>query len=183
MRYLLIAFLVLSLFLGCGDSNSVHQVEKKTETQKTDADKTQNVMENYQPSLPVDFPHAIHSGELGIDCKYCHSPTKDSENLPLPSIHLCKNCHNAASDVASIKELDENDSSENPRQIVWRKVNNLPDSIYLKVEKTKAGDHIGQFNHADHVVSGKIDCKSCHEKSDTSKKINLDENFCSSCHY
>src|SRR6056297_910362 len=26
----------------------------------------------YQPTQPVPFSHLIHSGELGIDCRYCH---------------------------------------------------------------------------------------------------------------
>ena len=27
----------------------------------------------YAPTQPVAFSHAIHSGQLGIDCRYCHT--------------------------------------------------------------------------------------------------------------
>jgi len=27
----------------------------------------------YQPKQPVPFSHAIHAGQLGMDCRYCHN--------------------------------------------------------------------------------------------------------------
>ena len=27
----------------------------------------------YQPEQPVPYSHALHAGELGIDCRYCHN--------------------------------------------------------------------------------------------------------------
>ena len=27
----------------------------------------------YEPVQPVPFSHAIHAGQLGMDCRYCHS--------------------------------------------------------------------------------------------------------------
>src|SRR5258708_38483153 len=27
----------------------------------------------YQPDQPVPYSHALHAGELGLDCRYCHS--------------------------------------------------------------------------------------------------------------
>ncbi|MFM7643775.1 MAG: c-type cytochrome, partial [Sphingomonadales bacterium] len=32
-----------------------------------------NIMEGYQPSQPIAFPHSQHAGINGIDCKYCHN--------------------------------------------------------------------------------------------------------------
>src|SRR3569623_1462348 len=29
--------------------------------------------EGYQPEQPVPYSHALHAGELGIDCRYCHT--------------------------------------------------------------------------------------------------------------
>ena len=26
----------------------------------------------YRPEQPVPFSHALHAGELGMDCRYCH---------------------------------------------------------------------------------------------------------------
>ena len=27
----------------------------------------------YMPKQPVPYSHALHAGELGIDCRYCHN--------------------------------------------------------------------------------------------------------------
>ncbi len=27
----------------------------------------------YQPVQPVPYSHALHAGQLGIDCRYCHT--------------------------------------------------------------------------------------------------------------
>jgi len=27
----------------------------------------------YQPIQPVSFSHATHNGQLGLDCRYCHT--------------------------------------------------------------------------------------------------------------
>lgn len=27
----------------------------------------------YQPNQPVPFSHKVHVGQLGMDCRYCHS--------------------------------------------------------------------------------------------------------------
>ncbi len=27
----------------------------------------------YQPEQPVPYSHALHVGELGLDCRYCHN--------------------------------------------------------------------------------------------------------------
>ena len=46
-----------------------------------------------QPSQPLAFPHAIHTGVNGIDCKYCHSSVEKSKSAGIPSVNVCMNCH------------------------------------------------------------------------------------------
>jgi mono/diheme cytochrome c family protein len=119
-----------------------------------------NVMENYQPSQPIDFPHATHAGINGIDCNYCHNSVTESKSAGLPTVNVCMNCHKQITgegeQVAKIQKIYDAAGwdAENgvytgkTKPIVWNKVHNLPDHVY--------------FNHRQHVVVGGVDCKQCH---------------------
>ena len=39
----------------------------------TYAGSVENTMVGYQPGQPVAYSHAVHVGELGMDCRYCHT--------------------------------------------------------------------------------------------------------------
>ena len=120
------------------------------------------VVTSYQPSQPIQFPHDIHAGENGIDCKYCHNSADKSKSAGIPTVNVCMNCH---------KQIQGNDESQKEQiakiyqaagfspegggqysgeteNLVWNKVHALPDHVY--------------FNHSQHVVVGGIDCKQCH---------------------
>lgn len=120
------------------------------------------IVENYQPSQPIAFPHSVHAGDNGIDCKYCHSSVTRSKTAGIPSVNVCMNCHKQVNgrttaqqeQIAKIYEA----AGWNPegagkytgktKPIVWNKVHVLPDHVY--------------FNHSQHVTVGGIDCKQCH---------------------
>ena len=120
------------------------------------------VVEEYQPSQPIAFPHAIHAGINGIDCKYCHNSVTKSKSAGLPTVNICMNCHKQVigrtpaqqEQIAKIYDAAGWDPAgagkytgkTNP--IIWNKVHVLPDHVY--------------FNHSQHVVVGGIDCKQCH---------------------
>ncbi|OJX39829.1 MAG: hypothetical protein BGO87_02400 [Flavobacteriia bacterium 40-80] len=118
-----------------------------------------NVMEAYQPSQPIDFPHSVHAGINGIDCKYCHNSADKSRTAGIPTVNVCMNCHkqisgNTPEQEAKIKKIYEAagwDGSEytgKTKPLVWNKVHVLPDHVY--------------FSHQQHVVVGGVDCKQCH---------------------
>ena len=125
---------------------------------------TINIMENYQPSQPIAFPHDVHAGINGIDCKYCHNSVTKSKTAGIPSVNVCMNCHKkingegekfqdeiqkiytAAGWDPTLGTSGEYTGATSP--IVWNKVHNLPDHVY--------------FNHSQHVVVGGLDCKQCH---------------------
>ncbi len=106
----------------------------------------------YMPEQPsTGFNHRIHAGELGIDCRYCHSNVEDSKISNVPTVSVCYGCHQEGhvsteyvSDdkVAFIREAYENDES-----IEWVNVHVLPD--------------YAQFPHHVHVNAG-VSCYSCH---------------------
>jgi mono/diheme cytochrome c family protein len=121
-----------------------------------------NIVENYQPSQPIAFPHDKHAGVNGIDCKYCHNSVAKSKSAGIPTVNVCMNCHKQINGegkpyAAEIKKIysaagyDPTGSGKytgNTKPIVWNKVHVLPDHVY--------------FNHSQHVVVGGIDCKQCH---------------------
>lgn len=122
-----------------------------------------NVVENYQPSQPIAFPHDRHAGENGIDCKYCHNSVTKSKSASLPSVNVCMNCHKQIDGAGKpfegeIKKIyaaagwdlssGAGKYTGKTKPIVWNKVHVLPDHVY--------------FNHSQHVVVGGIDCKQCH---------------------
>ncbi len=120
---------------------------------------TIGVTEAYQPSQPIKFPHSVHAGVNGIDCKYCHSSVTKSKSAGIPSVNVCMNCHKQINGegkpyAAEIKKIYAaagfvDGEYKNPsKPIVWNKVHVLPDHVY--------------FNHSQHVVVGGIDCKQCH---------------------
>lgn len=118
-----------------------------------------DVKEGYQPSQPIDFPHSVHAGINGIDCKYCHNSVTESKTAGLPTVNVCMNCHKQVTGstpeqqekIAAIYEAAGWDGTQftgKTKPIIWNKVHVLPDHVY--------------FNHSQHVVVGGVDCKQCH---------------------
>src|SRR6188508_3780343 len=47
----------------------------------------------YMPNQPVPYSHALHAGELGIDCRYCHNTVEKTGMAAIPANATCMNCH------------------------------------------------------------------------------------------
>ena len=45
------------------------------------------------PEQPVPFSHRHHVGELGLDCRYCHTSVENSSFAGLPPTQTCMTCH------------------------------------------------------------------------------------------
>lgn len=95
---------------------------------------------------PVPFSHLHHVGQLGIDCRYCHTSVESSSFAGIPPTKTCINCHQqmwAGSEMLNpIRE-----SYKQNKSVPWERVHNLPDYVY--------------FNHSIHVAKG-VGCVSCH---------------------
>lgn len=99
----------------------------------------------YAPVQPVAFSHALHAGELELDCRYCHA-FEDSAHAALPTTETCFTCHRY------LKTYTEAfrpilDSSGAGRPVPWVRVHDLPDYVH--------------FDHRIHVHRG-IACTTCH---------------------
>lgn len=51
--------------------------------------------QGYQPSQPIKFSHALHSGQNKIACQYCHDGARRSKHSVIPAANTCMNCHRA----------------------------------------------------------------------------------------
>lgn len=119
---------------------------------------------------PVPFSHQHHVGELGIDCRYCHTSVETSSYAGLPPTKTCMTCHSQIWKDAPVLE-PVRDSWRTGLPVAWNRVNDLPDFVY--------------FNHSIHVAKG-IGCVSCHGRMDhmplTYKPQQFFMKFCLNCH-
>lgn len=124
----------------------------------------------YTPEQPIPYSHALHAGELGVDCRYCHASVEVSPVAVVPPSETCMNCHSlVAQDSPKLEPLRESVQRDIP--IRWVRVHNLPDYAY--------------FEHRAHVQAG-VGCVECHGRVDqmevVSQKKPLSMSWCLDCH-
>jgi menaquinone reductase, multiheme cytochrome c subunit len=124
----------------------------------------------YQPDQPVPYSHALHAGELGLDCRYCHSVVERGAKAAIPPAGTCMNCHTAIR-ANSEKLLPIRQAFAENTAVRWTRVTDLPDYVY--------------FNHSAHVGAG-VGCETCHGRIDQMVKVyqakSLTMGWCVDCH-
>lgn len=119
---------------------------------------------------PVPFSHDHHVGQIGIDCRYCHTSVEKSAAAGIPPTATCMNCHNQLWTNAELLEPIRA-SFKTKEPIKWNKVNDLPDFV--------------SFNHSIHVAKG-VACVTCHGQVDKMPLMyqaeSLQMEWCLSCH-
>ncbi len=118
---------------------------------------------------PVAFSHAHHVGDIGLDCRYCHTSVETSAFANIPPTKTCMNCHsqiwNTSPTLEPVRESFRTDKS-----IAWTRVHDLPDFAY--------------FNHSIHINKG-VGCETCHGRIDkmplTWQKASLQMDWCLEC--
>src|SRR3954465_10957277 len=83
----------------------------------------------YQPEQPVPYSHALHAGQLGIDCRYCHNTVEDSSHAAIPATQTCMNCHTKAW-TPSPKLAPIRESCQTGQAVEWIKLHNLADRAF-----------------------------------------------------
>jgi len=124
----------------------------------------------YQPVQPVPFSHALHAGQLGLDCRYCHNTVERSDYAAIPPTQTCMNCHSQIhKESPKLQPVLESYATGLPVQ--WKSVHDLPDYAY--------------FSHQAHVTRG-VSCVSCHGRIDrmeiVEQKERLSMGWCLECH-
>ncbi|HTN62259.1 MAG TPA: cytochrome c3 family protein [Devosia sp.] len=119
---------------------------------------------------PVPFSHAHHVGEVGLDCRYCHSGVETASSAGLPATEVCMTCHSQLfTDAPMLAPVRQSLATGTPIQ--WQRVHRLPDFVF--------------FNHAAHINNG-VGCESCHGRVDqmplTWQDKPLTMQWCLGCH-
>lgn len=131
----------------------------------------------YRPEQPVKYSHALHVGQLGMDCRYCHNTVEQANFAALPPTQTCINCHNPGEgsgikkDSPLLVPLHKSHATGEP--VEWTKVHDLPDWVF--------------FDHSAHVNHG-VGCVTCHGRVDrmgdegVQQVKNLSMGWCLECH-
>lgn len=119
---------------------------------------------------PVPFSHQHHAGDLGIDCRYCHTGVQKGAYAALPPTHTCMTCHSQLyTDAGMLAPVRKSQASGQP--LVWNRVYRLPDYVY--------------FDHHVHVNNG-VPCAACHgdlrRMPLTRQTASLTMGWCLDCH-
>ncbi|MCX6944310.1 MAG: cytochrome c3 family protein [Opitutales bacterium] len=124
----------------------------------------------YAPVQPVPYSHALHVGQLGLDCRYCHSNVEQANVANLPTAQTCMNCHSHVKKDSPLLAVVRR-SYETGESVPWVKIHQTPDHVY--------------FNHAIHVNRG-VSCVECHGKINEMEVVAHDQSlsmgFCLDCH-
>jgi hypothetical protein len=124
----------------------------------------------YAPEQPVPYSHALHAGELGLDCRYCHTTVENAAFAAVPPTETCMNCHQRVK-TRSPRLEPLRASAATGNSLEWTKVHDLPDYVY--------------FDHSVHVSKG-VGCVECHGRIDTMEVVyqheTLSMGWCLNCH-
>lgn len=124
----------------------------------------------YRPVQPVPYSHKLHAGDLGMDCRYCHTSVETSAKANVPPTATCMNCHTMIL-PESEKLLPIRESFATGRPMEWVRIHNIPDYAY--------------FNHSAHINAG-VGCISCHgnvaQMVQVEQKQPLSMGWCLDCH-
>jgi len=124
----------------------------------------------YMPEQPVPYSHKLHAGDLGLDCRYCHTAVEESAKAAIPPTQTCMNCHvlikPESEKLALIRESYRDDKA-----LQWVRVHKVPDYAF--------------FNHSAHVNRG-VGCSTCHGRIDEMVEVAqaepLSMGWCLDCH-
>jgi hypothetical protein len=125
---------------------------------------------NVAKDQPVPFSHKHHAGELGLDCRYCHTAVETSSFAGMPPTQTCMTCHSQVWVNSPMLE-PVRASYRDDKSIPWVRVNAVPDYVY--------------FNHSIHVNKG-VGCITCHgpvaDMPLTWRANTLQMSWCLDCH-
>lgn len=130
----------------------------------------QNTQVGYAPEQPIAYSHKLHAGDLGIDCRYCHSNIERSHEAMIPPTQSCMGCHAIVrKDSPKLATLRASWASGGP--VEWVRVHKVADYVY--------------FDHSVHLAAG-VGCVSCHGRVDQMEVVRQDQplnmGWCLECH-
>ena len=148
--------------------------------------------QGFEPVQPVAFSHRQHSGDLGIQCLYCHSGAERSRYAGIPAASTCMNCHRFVkakrATVRAEEELAKKEGRK-PRPVVSPEIRKLEDAVKTSTPVRWTRIHqvpdFVYFDHRPHVSAG-VECQKCHGPVETMERVrqvnSLNMGWCVNCH-
>ena len=186
--YILIVALVLSLISLAAASRRFHLPGNQ---------------QDYMPAQPISFSHRLHSGEMRINCLYCHHGADKSRHAGIPAASTCMNCHNFVTIAFGAVQQEDGAAKEekrSPRLVVSPDVAKLYKALGLDEKRKRDPERplsviewikvhnlpdFVYFDHRPHVNAG-VTCQRCHGNIDTMEQVrqveSLSMGWCVNCH-
>lgn len=158
--------------------------------------------QGYAPEQPIAYSHRLHAGELGIDCRFCHTAARQARHAGIPSTDVCMKCHKYVTSSFELlrKELDQADKDQRkPKTVISDDLKKLYAALNIDdpqqtVQAPVAGiawvrvhnlpDFVA-FDHRSHVAAG-VSCQKCHGPVESMERVrqveSLSMGWCVNCH-
>ena len=159
--------------------------------------------QGYAPEQPLPYSHRLHAGELGIDCKFCHSGAEHSRHAGIPSADVCMKCHKfvtSSFDLLQQEITAADEEKRKPETVVSDELQKLYDMLKLDdpqqpldesdaesipwVQVHNLPDYV-YFDHSAHVAVG-VTCQKCHGPVESMERVrqfeSLSMGWCVNCH-
>lgn len=159
--------------------------------------------QGYAPVQPLAFSHRLHSGDLAIQCLYCHSGAEKGVSAGIPAASTCMNCHlfvSAAWIQVKAEEQQAEQEKRDIRPVVSAELQKLYDAIGYSTATMAYQDEPGTplewvrvhdlpdfvfFDHSRHIAA-EVACQACHGPVETMETVyqaaDLSMGWCVACH-
>jgi hypothetical protein len=129
----------------------------------------------YAPKQPVPYSHKFHAGDLGIDCRYCHTGVETGPHANIPAVQTCMNCHSKikleSEKLLPVRLAFNTEATDEETPLEWIRIHKIPDFV--------------RFRHDVHINAG-VSCYSCHGRIDQLVVVRqehpLSMSWCLDCH-
>jgi Cytochrome c7 and related cytochrome c/Class III cytochrome C family len=126
-----------------------------------------------KPIQPIDFPHKIHTDDIGVSCDTCHLGVMKGARAGIPSINVCMSCHEDIGDEKDPRIQTIRATAKKGEDLPWQRVYGFIPEYHVR------------FNHAPHIRA-KVDCEKCHgdltQMTVAERVVNHTMGFCIDCH-
>ncbi len=160
--------------------------------------------QGYAPEQPIAFSHRLHSGDLKLDCLYCHTGAEKSRHAGTPPASICMNCHQFVTAGWDQVKIEEKQALEEKRDLqipVSSELRKLYAAIGFNTDTMRYDEsrqeqpiawvrihNLPAFTYFDHRrhVNAEVACQQCHGPVETMEKISqesdLSMGWCVNCH-
>jgi hypothetical protein len=126
-----------------------------------------------KPHQPIEFPHKIHTDDIGVYCDTCHTGVNKSPRAGIPSINVCMSCHEDVGDPGDSRIQAIRATAKRGEDLAWQRVYGFAQEYHVR------------FNHAPHIRA-KVECSTCHgdltQMTVAQRAVNHTMGFCIDCH-